>query len=122
MEVVKDLHTEALEAYGGQPGVDEEKLVGIVYRPRQLAAYQDPTLFECAARYGYAIARGHGFSDGNKRTAASAVDLFLYLNGYLFDPDEDKMIEMFEGIAAGSIEESVFREWIQDSTDRPVIS
>lgn len=38
-----------------------------------------------------AIAKNHGFADGNKRTATVAMLEFLSLNGYdLFVPDDDE--------------------------------
>lgn len=43
-----------------------------------------------AIRLCYAIAKNHGFNDGDKRTAAFALIEFLAINGYdLFVPDDD---------------------------------
>lgn len=41
-------------------------------------------------RLCFAIAKNHGYLDGNKRTAAFALIEFLAINGYdLFMPDDD---------------------------------
>jgi len=34
-----------------------------------------------AAAYGFALARGHGFPDGNERVALAVIDVFLRMNG-----------------------------------------
>jgi death-on-curing protein len=39
------------------------------------------TIAEEAAFLGYTIIKGHVFNDGNKRTALSAIRVFLLLNG-----------------------------------------
>lgn len=40
-----------------------------------------PDAADLVSAYAYGLARGHGFSDGNKRTAWLATRLFLTDNG-----------------------------------------
>ena len=43
-----------------------------------------------AAAYLFHICANHPYVDGNKRTAAEAADVFLYVNGYDLEmPEED---------------------------------
>lgn len=53
-----------------------------ISRPVQYLYYENYSIFELAAVYIYAIADGHVFIDGNKRTAAKIAEIFLIRNGY----------------------------------------
>jgi death on curing protein len=112
--VLYAVHEEQLAEHGGLAGLrDANALESAVARPEQLAHYGAPDMAELAAAYGYGIARNHPFSDGNKRTAFVAVELFLALNGYeLTATDADCVLTML-GVAAGDMEEAVFAQWIR---------
>jgi len=51
-------------------------------------AESPPTLPRLAAAYGFALARGHCFPDGNKRVALAIIDVFLRMNGMELTADE----------------------------------
>jgi len=52
--------------------------------------YFHEDIFEMAAAYLFHICTNHPYVDGNKRTAAEAADVFLYVNGYDLEiPEED---------------------------------
>lgn len=52
-----------------------------------------------AVRLGIAIARNHGFADGNKRTGAIAMMGFLAVNGHALDmPDDTLLGRMIEAV------------------------
>ncbi|PLR86442.1 type II toxin-antitoxin system death-on-curing family toxin [Bacillus sp. V33-4] len=92
VEDVEELHDLALAEYGGLPGREKNKLEGILGIP--YAGYGDfekyPSIVEKAAVYLYYLASGHGFIDGNKRTAYLSVFTFLDWNGYdLIVPDDE---------------------------------
>jgi death-on-curing protein len=59
----------------GPPGPDD--LEAALSRPANLFSYSEtrPSLPRPAAAYGFALARGHCFPDGNKRVALAAGDL-----------------------------------------------
>ena len=113
-EVLYAVHDEQLAEHGGLAGLrDANALESAIARAEQLAHYGAPDAAALAAAYGFGIARNHPFSDGNKRTAFVAVELFLALNGYeLRATDADCVITML-GVAAGDKEESVFANWIR---------
>ena len=50
-----------------------------------------PSVEEKAANLLYYVVKNHSFSDGNKRIAAGLFVYFLYLNGHLFDYNEEKI-------------------------------
>jgi len=114
-EVLYAVHAEQLAEHGGLAGLrDANALESAIARAEQLAHDGSPDVADLADAYGFGIARNHPFSDGNKRTAFVAVELFLALNGYdLLASDADCVITMLE-LAAGDIEEAVFAQWIRD--------
>ncbi len=107
------LHAELLREYGGLGGVrDEGLLESALARPQNQAAYGDPTLAEMAAAYAFGIARNHPFIDGNKRTALTAADVFLQLNGYEIVVEEVEAVAVIRDLAAGEIGEEELAAWI----------
>ena len=114
-EVLYAVHAEQLAEHGGLAGLrDANALESAIARPQQLVYYGSPDVADLAAAYGFGIARNHPFSDGNKRTAFVAVELFLALNGYdLLASDAACVITMLN-LAAGDIEEAAFAQWIRD--------
>lgn len=113
-DVLYAVHEEQLAEHGGLAGLrDANALESAVARPEQLAHYGAPDIAELAAAYGFGIARNHPFSDGNKRTAFVAVELFLALNGYELIADDSDCILTMLSLAAGDLDEAVFAEWIR---------
>ena len=76
-------HDENVRRYGGLPGiVDAARIEALLARVRNHERYEGVTdVFELAALYCVAIARGHAFLDGNKRTALNCTWAFLKMNG-----------------------------------------
>ncbi|TDC79307.1 type II toxin-antitoxin system death-on-curing family toxin [Actinomadura sp. 7K507] len=61
-------------------------------RPSTTAFGTDPypTLLEKAAALLHSLTTSHPFTDGNKRVAFAATDVFLKLNGARFDPSAEE--------------------------------
>jgi death-on-curing protein len=68
-----------------------------------------------AAAYVYGIARNHGFSDGNKRTALVTADLFLMLNGYELISSPAENVLTILGVAEGTLSEDDLTAWIRNN-------
>ena len=90
VEIVREIHTAAIESFGGSDGVREMVLLeSAVAAPQSSfggkSPYQD--LPELAAAYLFYICRNHPFIDGNRRAALGACLVFLRLNG--IEPKED---------------------------------
>ena len=113
-EVLYAVHGEQLAEHGGLAGLrDANALASAIARAEQLAHDGSPDAADLAAAYGFGIARNHSFSDGNKRTAFVAVELFLALNGHeLVATDADCVLTML-GVAAGDTDEPAFAHWIR---------
>jgi len=113
-DILHVVHNEQLAEHGGLSGLrDANALESAIVRAQQLAHHGSPDAADLAAAYGFGIARNHPFSDGNKRTAFVAVELFSTLNGLdLRASDADCVITMLH-LAAGEMEELDFAQWIR---------
>lgn len=79
------LNEKLLTQYGGlkitRSSNQDARVEALCCRIRSLFEYgDDHTLAGTAALYCEVIARGHAFSDANKRTAVNALYLFLHRN------------------------------------------
>jgi death-on-curing protein len=113
-EVNYAVHAEQIAEHGGLAGVrDANALESALARPEQLAHYGAPDIVELAAAYGYGLARNHPFSDGNKRTAFVAIELFLALNGHALQASDAECVVTMLSLAAGEMDESTLAQWIR---------
>ncbi|MGQ0835582.1 MAG: type II toxin-antitoxin system death-on-curing family toxin [Gammaproteobacteria bacterium] len=87
-------------------------------RPRNLVAYsaQRPRLSRLAAAYGFALARGHCFPDGNKRLALAIMDVFLQLNGRELTASEADAVITIRDLAAGKLDEETLVAWVETNS------
>lgn len=77
-----------IDRFGGTHGVrDPGILESALYRP-QSGYYQD--LSEMSAALFESLLMNHPFLDGNKRVAFFGTDVFLRINGYFWDVNDDK--------------------------------
>lgn len=77
------VHDEILkQTLVGRVGVHLDRLESVLGRISQQIYYnQIDNIFEIAAWYGIALAKGHAFVDGNKRTALAVMLTFLEIQG-----------------------------------------
>lgn len=76
-ENIIQYHKELIKL-GGLSGVHQDKLEGIISRVDARIDYKEmDDVLEIAALYMVAIAKGHAFNDGNKRTALAISLAFL---------------------------------------------
>lgn len=116
VEDVLDIHADQIERYGGSLGVrDVELLQSAVGMPEAGFGdqYLHTDLFEIAAAYLYHIVQNHPFIDGNKRTGAMAVFVFLNLNGSTLEATESTFEEIVLKAAQGQIDKPVIAEFFR---------
>ena len=102
VEIVREVHAEAISKFGGLDGVrDMALLESAVAAPQASIGGQSPyaDLAEVAAAYLYYLCRNHPFIDGNKRTALGACIVFLRLNGIEPARDGPDWEELTVGVA-----------------------
>ena len=116
-EVLMAVHDGQLAEHGGAESVrDAGLLSSALARPKNLAEYAQPSVFDLAAAYAAGIARNHPFVDGNKRTAFLAAYIFLALNGWELDAPEANAAAAVLELAAGKIDESQFSAWLKENS------
>ncbi len=107
IDVVREIHDEALKRFGGLQGIhDENLLASAVLAPQSSFGGKSPfaDLIDIAAAYLFYICRNHPFLDGNKRTAMMAAIVFLRLNGIEPAPDSGRWEKLMLDIAASKID------------------
>lgn len=119
VRAVITIQGELIAEHGGLSGPPRQgDLEAALARPLNLHAYADtkPTLSRLAAAYGFALARGHCFPDGNKRIAFAVVDVFLRMNGHEMTADETDAAATIQFLAAGELTEDEFAGWIESNS------
>lgn len=115
LNMVLRLHQQLLQAFGGTSGVRDMGLL-----ESALAApfatfggeYLYPTLIQQAAQLGYGIIRNHPFADGNKRTGAHTMLVFLSVNGIELEYDQQELIDAILAVADGTMAADQLAVWL----------
>jgi death-on-curing protein len=97
--------------FGGLPGTKDEGLIhSALAAPRNLFLYEaQDDLIVLAVKLAFALAKNHGFAEGNERVATAAMIEFLAVNGYDLDmPDNSAEAPTLgvwiEAMVAGSLD------------------
>jgi len=107
VDIVSEIHAEAIAAFGGMNGVrDVALLESAVAAPQATFGGESPfkDLAEVAAAYLFYLCRNHPFLDGNKRTALGACIVFLRLNGIEPRADGPEWEALTLAVAASDID------------------
>jgi death-on-curing protein len=106
VEVVQEIHAEAIGQFGGSAGIRELALLeSAVAAPKASfggeSVYTD--IVEVAAAYLFFLCRNHPFVDGNKRAALGSCIVFLRLNGVEPQSDSQAWEDLTLDVAASRI-------------------
>lgn len=106
-----------METYGGVQGIrDENALESAIAHPQQLEAYGGiESMGHLGGALAWAILRNHPFSDGNKRAAFAALNVFLERNGYRLTCSEVEETAMILRAVASEIAEDEWTAWVERS-------
>src|SRR5687767_4364269 len=109
VEIVHEIHAEALARFGGVAGLRDQGLLELESAVGAAQAsiggrspYRD--LAEVAGAYLYFLGRNHPFIDGNKRTALAACLVFLQSNEVKVQPDGPEWEKLTLGIANSQLD------------------
>jgi len=107
VEIVREIHAEAIARFGGSDGVRDSALLESAVAAPQASfggrsRYRDLT--EVGAAYLYYLCRNHPFMDGNKRAALGSCIVFFRLNGIEPKPDGPEWEELVLAIASGKLD------------------
>jgi len=119
LDLLYAVHDRQLAEHGGLGGVrDQAAVESALAAPKQLAAYGRADAAALAAAYVYAVARNHGFTDGNKRAAWVAARVFLADNGYTIAFEPAEAVGMVEAVAAGTRPQEKVASWFRERIQR----
>jgi death-on-curing protein len=107
VEIVREIHAEAIAKFGGSEGVREMALLeSAVAAPQASSGGKSPyaDLADVAAAYLYYLCKNHPFVDGNKRTALGACIVFLRLNGIKPQADGPEWEDLTMAVAQSAID------------------
>ncbi len=117
-DLILAVHDRQLAEHGGARGVrDQGLLESALARPQNLFAYGESDVAALAGAYAFGIARNHPFTDGNKRTAFVACELFLAANSYELIASDEECLAMMLALAASEIDEAEFAAWLRDNVE-----
>lgn len=115
-DLVYAVHEIQLARHGGLDGLrDRNAVESALARPEQLHVYGNPPpdAADLAAAYAYGLARNHGFSDGNKRTAWVVARVFLADNDVRLRFSEIDAIHLMQAVAGGALDEQQLADWFR---------
>ena len=107
IEIVREIHKEAVKNFGGLDGTrDEALLASAVLAPQSSFGGKSPyvDLIDIGAAYLFYLCRNHPFLDGNKRAAMASAIVFLRLNGFNPAADSDDWEQLVLDVAASKID------------------
>jgi death-on-curing protein len=100
------LHRSLIDAYGGVDGLRDVGLLHSALAMPQATfggEFLHKELVEMAAAYLYHIVQNHPFLDGNKRTGAAAAIVFLAMNDFELEADEESLVTLVLQVACGTL-------------------
>jgi death-on-curing protein len=122
------IHEVLIAAFGGMRGITEAGFG----RLEAAAATPQASMFGAdiyagvaakAAALCQAIVQAHPFSDGNKRVALVALDVFLARNGYELTASNDEAYATMMALARGELRREQLTAWVErHTTELPMSS
>ncbi|REJ89378.1 MAG: type II toxin-antitoxin system death-on-curing family toxin [Planctomycetota bacterium] len=116
MEEVLEIHQDQITRYGGSDGIlNRGSLESALAQPQATDGSQflHGDVYEMAAVYLHHLARNHAFADGNKRVATVSAIVFLALNGYDLEADDDELEQIVLSVARGESDRAAVAEFFR---------
>lgn len=117
------MHALLITRFGGMAGITEAgfgRLESVVAAPH-LSAFGVELFADVpskAAALCYALVRLHPFSDGNKRVALVALDVWLRRNRLTLTATNDQAYQAMMALAAGEMERDALIAWVRQHAIR----
>lgn len=99
-----EIHDDQINRYGGKKGVrDQNLLLSAIAQPHSTfnGQYLHKTPYDKAAAYLFHICQNHPFIDGNKRVATVSALMFLAMNDFAIDFNENELERLTLNVAEG---------------------
>jgi death-on-curing protein len=120
LDEVIGLHDKIVE-WTGSPECSilrAQDLESVLAKPRNAAWYEGADLIRQAVLLIVGISQCQAFLDGNKRAAFAAADVFLRINGLVFEGDPMELAMWLEYVAESSrdlrdVKTDEFESWVR---------
>ena len=120
-EQVVAIHERVILSHELQGAADNRPVEAVIGRIENRLAYGlIVDVYDLAACYACFIAIGHCFHDANKRTAHTAMQLIMKLNGTQLDYDIKSIGDMIIKAAQGIIEETELAAYLRSLPSIPI--
>lgn len=100
------IHKRVIAEFGGIDGIADQGLLSSALSA-PFAGFGNDDVYGSvphkAAVLLFTLCKNHPFLDGNKRVAAAACEIFLLLNGFELDLNNDEFAELTISVADGSV-------------------
>lgn len=112
--VVEAIHDDILNPAELRGRARDKSLEGALSRVENRIAYNMiDDVYDLAAAYAIAIAQGHCFNDGNKRTAYRVMQTCLDMHGLDFPDDATEIGPVIIRAAQGLLDEGELGHWLR---------
>jgi death-on-curing protein len=114
---ILDLHTFAIERWGGRLGIrSQDRLLNALHAPQQVLFGQE--VYDTVASKGAALAfqllKNRPFVDGNEATALLVLLRFLHINDVTLDDTAPEAIaEALERVLRSKLDRDGLTEWLE---------
>lgn len=115
-EQVLFIHSRLIDETGGAHAVrDLGMLLSALGRPQATFQGKDlyPDLFSKSAALMDSLVRNHPFVDGNKRTAITSSSLFLLVNGYRLEVENNELVRFSVACAQSQLSLEEIAAWFK---------
>ena len=115
-EDIDIIHDELIGITGGEPGYrDRGAVESAVGQPQATFGGKDlySTIEVKAASLCYSLAMNHGFTDGNKRVAHAATEMFLRMNGFMLTGDVEEHERVMFQLASSQMAKDELLGWLR---------
>lgn len=120
IEEAMAIHDTAIERFGGEPGVrDQDTLEAALTKPWSSFGGHDlyDGLVGKACRSAYDVMNSRPFVDGNRRTGAALLGVYLRRADIPFSPDHQELATTITSVANDSMSYVEFLEWVRSVID-----
>lgn len=116
VESVLSIHEKVLRNTVEDKGLSCDKSIdSAINRVSDHVYYADlQDIYEIAALYAIAIAKGHCFNNGNKRTGMISMLVFLIINGIDVDVTDEEIENKMVEIVENQITQSDLAQWLKN--------
>jgi death-on-curing protein len=113
-QVVDAIQEDQRQQHGGNAGVlSEGSIESALARARHRFEYTGAGLLDCAACYIFGLAKNHGYTDANRRTAYMVGLTFLRVNGLRIDASPEDVLQLMLDVAMNMRDEPAITEWLR---------